>query len=106
MDAWVSRLRMARCTLPISTAISWCYYGDRAILYLFGPRKLILMTYKWLFVIFHFLGAVFTLDLVWAFADAANGLMAIPNLVALLGLSGVVASMTKEYFSRKHERVR
>ncbi len=58
---------------------------------------------KWLgiiFSIFVFLGAISKLDLVWTFADIMNGLMAIPNLIALLGLSGIVAVETKEYFKK------
>ena len=84
----------------ISTAIGWSYYGDRSIRYIFGPKAT--LPYKIVFVAMHFMGAVFSLDVVWGFGDAALGLMALPNLLAILALSNKVSAMTKEYFSRKH----
>jgi AGCS family alanine or glycine:cation symporter len=83
-----------------STAISWSYYGDRCVEYLFGAGAVV--PYRWIYVFVNFLGAVWTLDSVWAFADMANGLMAVPNLIALIALSTSVAVMTREYFSREH----
>jgi AGCS family alanine or glycine:cation symporter len=79
----------------LSTAISWSYYGDRSVLYLAGPRWV--MPYRVVFCIAHFLGAVYSLELVWAFGDMALGLMTIPNLISILLLTGVVKSWTKEY---------
>ncbi len=86
----------------ISTAISWSYYGNRCAEYLFGPRAI--LPYRWLYVISLFVGAVVQLEFVWNFSDITLGLMAIPNLIALIALSGVVVSLTKDYFSRKHIR--
>jgi len=86
----------------ISTAISWSYYGDRSIEYLFGSGAI--FPYRIAFCIIHFLGAVFSLEVVWAFGDTALGLMAIPNLIAILALSGVTWRLTSNYFSRRHER--
>jgi len=86
----------------ISTAISWSYYGDRCAEYLFGPRAI--LPYRWLYVISLFVGAVVQLEFVWNFSDITLGLMALPNLIALIALSGVVISLTKDYFSRKHVR--
>jgi AGCS family alanine or glycine:cation symporter len=88
----------------VSTAISWSYYGDRSIEYLFG-RKLI-MPYRVVFVIVHFLATVLSLEIVWSFGDTALGMMAIPNLIALFALSGVVRKLTNDYFSREHTRYR
>ena len=85
----------------ISTAISWSFYGDRAANYLFG-RKAIL-PYKWVFVLFVFIGAIAELEAVWAFGDAALGFMTFPNLLAIIMLSGVLKKMTKTYFSTKHK---
>ena len=85
----------------ISTAISWSYYGDRSIQYLFGDKSI--MPYKVVFVAVYFIAALFPLEVVWGFGDAALGMMAIPNLIAIIALSGVVAKLTKDYFSRKHE---
>lgn len=86
----------------ISTAISWSYYGDRSIEYLFGPGAII--PYRILFCIIHFLGAVFSLEIVWGFGDTALGLMAIPNLIAIIALSGVTRKLALDYFSRPHTR--
>ncbi len=86
----------------ISTAISWSYYGDRCAEYLFGPRAI--LPYRWLYVIALVVGAIVQLEFVWNFSDITLGLMALPNLIALIALSGVVISLTKDYFSRKHVR--
>jgi len=85
----------------ISTAISWSYYGDRAIVYLLGTNYV--FPYKIVFVIMNFLGAVFSLEIVWNFGDSALGLMALPNLIALIFLSRKVTKMTNEYFSQEHK---
>ncbi|HOA13685.1 MAG TPA: sodium:alanine symporter family protein [Myxococcota bacterium] len=82
----------------ISTAISWSYYGDRAILYLAGPRAV--LPYKVLFTAVHFIGAIVSLEAVWAFGDTALGLMAIPNLIAVLILSRKVRKESDAYFAQ------
>jgi len=79
----------------LSTAISWSYYGDRAVLYLFGERWT--TPYRVVFCVMHFLGAVYSLELVWAFGDMALGLMTIPNLLSILLLTGVVKTWVKKY---------
>jgi len=86
----------------ISTAISWSYYGDRSIEYLLGQRAI--MPYRITFCIIHFLGAIFSLEVVWGFGDTALGLMTIPNLIALIALSGVARKLSIDYFSRPHKR--
>lgn len=85
----------------ISTAISWSFYGDRAANYLFGNRAQ--LPYKWIYVLFVFIGAIAQLEAVWAFGDAALGFMTFPNLIAIILLSGALKKMTKEYFSVEHE---
>lgn len=87
-----------------STILAWSYYGDRSAEYLFG-RKAVL-PYRWLWVIIVPIGATSHLDFVWNLSDAANGLMAIPNLIALIGLSGVAAAEMKAYFAREHKPYR
>ena len=82
-----------------STILGWSYYGEKSIEYLFGEKSI--RPYRLLFVIIVFVGAVVKLDLVWTLADIMNGLMALPNLVALLGLSSVVAAETRNYFEDK-----
>jgi AGCS family alanine or glycine:cation symporter len=86
---------MAVFFFGLSTAISWSYYGDRSILYLAGPRWVV--PYRVVFCIAHFLGAVYALELVWAFGDMALGLMTIPNLISILLLTGLVKGWTREY---------
>ncbi len=79
----------------LSTAISWSYYGDRSIFYLAGPRWIV--PYRVVFCVMHFLGAVYSLEIVWSFGDAALGLMTIPNLLSILLLTGQVKRWTREY---------
>ena len=86
----------------ISTAISWSYYGDRCAEYLFGSKAI--MPYRCVYVVALFVGAIVQLEFVWNFSDITLGLMALPNLFAIIALSGVVISLTKDYFSRKHVR--
>jgi AGCS family alanine or glycine:cation symporter len=83
----------------LSTAISWSYYGDRCAYYLLGSRAV--LPYKMLFVAMHFLGAVVPLAVVWSLADVFLAIVIIPNLLALLILSGQVREMTASYFQRR-----
>nr|MBN2278482.1 sodium:alanine symporter family protein [candidate division Zixibacteria bacterium] len=91
-----SMVSLGLVLFAFSTIISWSYYGEKGIEYIFG-RKAVL-PYKWIFLIFIPVGAALRLDIVWGFADIANGLMALPNLIALLALSGVVAAACRKYF--------
>ncbi len=84
-------------TFAYSTILGWSYYGERGAEYLFGKK--IIMPYKIVYVIFTFLGSIMSLGLVWNIADAMNALMALPNLVCILLLSGVIAKETKTYLS-------
>jgi len=88
----------------LSTAISWSYYGDRAMVYLAGPRYV--LPYKIVFCVMQFLGAIFSLEIVWNLGDSALGLMALPNLLALLLLLGVTRRLTGDYFAREHPPLR
>ncbi|MGB6606363.1 MAG: sodium:alanine symporter family protein [Atribacterota bacterium] len=80
-----------------STIITWCYYGQQCARYIVGPS--IVKPYAWLFVIVAFLGAIAKVPLIWLLTDMLNGAMAIPNLLGLLFLSGVMAKELKDYFS-------
>jgi AGCS family alanine or glycine:cation symporter len=84
----------------LSTMISWSYYGDRSIQYLIGNKAVV--PYKYVYCIVLFIGAVSSLEGIWGFGDVALGVMAIPNLIAILFLSGKLRTITKEYFSKKH----
>jgi len=88
----------------VSTGISWSYYGDRSVEYLFGGRAIPI--YRWAFIVFFFMGGILPLQAVWTFGDVALGLMTIPNLIALLFLTGFVVKLTKEYFAREHKPLR
>lgn len=85
-----------------STLLGWCYYGERCIESLVGRRGVV--PYRIIFSILIYFGAVLSLDMVWTFSDIANGLMALPNLIGLLLLSGVVIKETREYFARANWR--
>ncbi len=85
----------------ISTSISWSYYGDRSVQYLWGDRAV--LPYKFVYLVMLFLGGIFSLELVWGLGDVAIGLMAFPNLIAIILLSGKVKEMLDDYMSRKHE---
>ena len=82
-------------TFVFSTILGWSYYGEKAAEYLLGPR--VIQPYRWLWVIAVMLGPVLSMPVVWTFADIANGLMAIPNLICLLVLSGVLIAETKHF---------
>jgi AGCS family alanine or glycine:cation symporter len=84
----------------ISTMISWSFYGDRATFYLFGNRAI--LPYKWMFVLFVFIGAIAELEAVWSFGDAALGFMTFPNLISIILLSGKLKKDTNEYFNQEH----
>ena len=84
-----------------STILGWYYYGYKSFEYLVGVK--IASFYKWAWVLLVFVGAVVPLSFVWNISDAFNGLMAIPNLIALIALSSVIFSMLKEYESKKAE---
>ena len=82
-----------------STILGWSLYGTRCIEYLFGMKAT--KVYQIIFVIMIVVGATTSLNVAWDLADTFNGLMAIPNFIALFALSGVVAKLTKEYFADK-----
>ncbi len=79
-----------------TTIIGWNYYGERCAEYLFGVKAI--MPYRIFYICLVGMGVFLKLDMIWILADIVNGLMAIPNLIALLGLSGVVVAETKLYF--------
>ena len=84
-----------------STMISWSYYGDRSVSFLWGRGAI--TPYRILFVTCTFIGATLSLPLVWAMADVSNGLMAAPNLIAILALSAFAKREYNDYFRRMKE---
>ena len=86
----------------LSTVLSWSLYGSRCCEFLFGKAaKPATLIYKVIFCIVLVIGSTLGLDIVWDIGDALNGLMALPNLIALLLLSGTVIKLTKEFFAEK-----
>ncbi|MDY4500216.1 MAG: alanine/glycine:cation symporter family protein [Prevotella sp.] len=82
-------------TFAFSTAVGWCYYGEKAVEYLSGKK--LMLTYRIIYILSVFFGSIINLTLVWNIADCMNALMAIPNLLSLVFLSGVLVSETKKY---------
>ncbi|HAA06750.1 MAG TPA: sodium:alanine symporter family protein, partial [Acinetobacter schindleri] len=82
-----------------STILGWSYYGEKCATYLLGEK--FVLPYRIIYIATVFIGCIATLDLVWLFADTFNGLMAIPNLIGLLLLSGVIAKESKEFIARR-----
>ena len=85
-------------TFAFSTILGWCYYGERAVEYLRGRRWVVV--YRVLYIAAVFVGSVIELSLVWNLADCMNALMAIPNLISLIALSGVLVHETRKYLWR------
>lgn len=84
-----------------TTILGWDYYSERCLEYLVGGKKTPVLVYRWLYIVCVFIGPYMTISAVWTIADIFNGLMAFPNLVALIALSGVVAAETKKFFNQK-----
>ncbi len=92
-------LSVAILLFAFSTVLGWSFYGTKAVEYLFGTKATVV--YKVVFVCFIVVGATLNLSLAWSIADTLNGLMAIPNLIAVLTLSGTVIKITRNYTKRK-----
>ena len=88
-------LALALSVFAFTTILGWSYYGERCVEYLFGPKGI--PVYRLVFLVVLFIGAVANLELVWSFADLMNGLMAFPNLLSVLLLSGVIVAETRHY---------
>ena len=95
-------IAIATVFFALSTILGWAYYGEVCVGYVFKNHVLgAVAAYRLLYVVFVFVGAVAEIQTVWLVADCFNALMALPNLVALIALSGVVVKTTKDYFERK-----
>lgn len=94
-----SFIAIAVLLFAFSTVLGWSHYGTKAFEYLFGTKSTVY--YKVVFVVFIVIGATMSLDLAWDLSDTFNGLMAIPNLIGVVSLSGVVMKITKNYVDRK-----
>lgn len=90
---------LATIFFATSTIFGWAYYGEKSVEYLFHSSQRAVFIYRIIYVAFVVVGAVGSLSLIWGISDTMNGLMAIPNLIGVCGLSGVVIKLTKEYFA-------
>lgn len=92
-------LTVSLVLFAFTTILGWSYYGERCFEFLFGSKSIII--YRILYVIMIAIGGYISLDTIWVLADIVNGLMAFPNLIALLGLSPIIVSETKKYFAKQ-----
>lgn len=83
-----------------TTILGWDYYGERCLEYFSNGSKKSVMVYRWIYIAAVFIGPYMTVSAVWTIADIFNGLMAIPNMIALIVLNGVVVKETRDYFQR------
>jgi AGCS family alanine or glycine:cation symporter len=93
-------LTISLFTFAFSTILGWCYYGEKSIEYLSGVKFITLYRIIWIVAVF--LGTTMNLSVVWTISDIMNALMALPNIVSLLLLSGVIVKETKYYLWDKH----
>ena len=92
-------LTIALALFAFTTILGWNYYGERACIYLMGTKGV--LPYRVIFIVLIASGAFLKLEAIWILADIVNGLMAIPNLIALIALSGVVVAETKSYLAEE-----
>jgi AGCS family alanine or glycine:cation symporter len=83
-----------------TTILGWDYYSEKCLEYLTGGNMAVVKVYRWLYIIAVAIGPYMTISAVWTIADITNGLMAIPNCISLIVLSGLVAKETKAYFDK------
>lgn len=84
-----------------TTILGWDYYSERCLEYLSGGKKKSILVYRWLYIIAVFIGPYMTVEAVWTIADIFNGMMALPNMIAIFALSGIVVRETKDFFERR-----
>ena len=96
-------LMLCLAFFAFTTILGWDYYSERCLEYLSGGSKGALQVYRWLYILAVLAGPFITVSAVWTIADIFNGLMAIPNLIALLALNGVIVAETRSYFKRLSE---
>ncbi|MDG1753484.1 MAG: sodium:alanine symporter family protein [Rhodothermales bacterium] len=98
---WLGKYVVLICVFlfAVSTAISWSYYGDRCANYIWGKKAI--LPYKFVFLIFHFVGATLAVTTIWDLGDVALSLVTLPNVISLILLSGLLKKVTDSYFERK-----
>lgn len=93
-------LMMCLIFFAFTTILGWNYYSERCLEYLTGGNMTHVKRFRWIYIIAVFIGPYMTVSAVWTIADIFNGMMALPNMIALFALSGVVARETKDFFKR------
>lgn len=83
-----------------TTILGWNYYSEKCLEYLVGEKKGVLKGYRWLYILAVFIGPFMTVEAVWTIADIFNGLMALPNLIAIVALNGVIVAETNKYLQK------
>ena len=101
--AAVSSFLLMLCLIffAFTTILGWDYYSERCLEYLSNRNMTLVKIFRWLYIVAVFVGPYMTVKAVWTIADIFNGLMAVPNIVALLALSGVGARETRAYFEKQ-----
>ncbi len=104
--AAVSSFLLMLCLVffAFTTILGWDYYSERCLEYLTGGKMKAVKAYRWLYILAVFIGPYMTVSAVWTIADIFNGMMALPNMIALFALSGVVAKETKDFFAAKKDK--
>ncbi len=93
-------LSVCLAAFAFTTILGWNYYSEKCLQYLVGDRKWAILTFRWLYIVAVLIGPYLTVSEVWTIADIFNGLMALPNLIGLLLLSGIIARETRDYVKR------
>ena len=93
-------LMLSLVFFAFTTILGWDYYSERCLEYLTGGNMKVVKGYRWIYILAIFIGPYMTVSAVWTIADIFNGLMALPNLVALVALNGVIVAETKKYFEK------
>ena len=108
IPAQVSAFILMICLVffAFTTILGWDYYSERCLEYLTNDNQKIVKSYRWIYIACVFFGPYMTVSAVWTIADIVNGLMALPNLVALIALSGVAAKEVKSFFGKAEDVVR
>lgn len=101
----VSAFLLMLCLIffAFTTILGWDYYSERCLEYLTGGKKSPIKLYRWLYILAVFIGPYMTIKAVWTIADIFNGMMALPNMIAIFALSGVIVKETREFFKKKEQ---
>lgn len=87
-----------------TTILGWDYYSERCLEYLSGGKMKAVKVFRWIYILAVFIGPYMTVSAVWTIADIFNGLMAIPNMIAIFALSGIVVKETRDFFQKKKHK--